>query len=131
MKTILVVDDELNIQTLLKDILELNGYNVMISDDGTEVVSICRNQNISLIILDMMMPKATGHEVYTSLKVALTNEGLEDKIPPAIILTAHPGAENTQFLLMTEAGIEKLLPKPFQIDELLDSVNFCIKKYNK
>ena len=60
MKTILVVDDELNIQTLLKDILELNGYNVMISDDGTEVVSICRNQNISLIILDMMMPKATG-----------------------------------------------------------------------
>ena len=131
MKTVLVVDDEVNIQTLLKDILELNGYKVIISDGGEEIIEICRTCNVSLIILDMMMPKATGHELYTSLKVALTAEGKEDKVPPAIILTAHPGAENTQFLLMTESGIEKLLPKPFQVDELLDSVSHCIKKYNK
>ncbi|MBP5705903.1 MAG: response regulator, partial [Spirochaetales bacterium] len=110
---------------------ELNGYKVIISDGGEEILEICRSCNVSLIILDMMMPKATGHELYTSLKVALSAEGKEDKIPPAIILTAHPGAENTQCLLMTESGIEKLLPKPFQVDELLDSVSHCIKKYNK
>ncbi|HPO49302.1 MAG TPA: response regulator [Spirochaetota bacterium] len=123
MKTILVIDDEINIQALLEDILTTEGYKVILTDGGEDALSIIRKENIDLIILDMMMPKATGHELYTSMKVALGNEGLKDRVPPAIILTAHPGAENTQFLLMMETGIKKLIPKPFQILELLDAVN--------
>jgi len=61
------------------------------------------------------------------MKVKLSQEGLEDRVPPAIILTAHPGAENTQFLLMTESGIKKLIPKPFQISELLEAIKETIK----
>lgn len=122
MKTILVVDDEENIKTLLEDILSTEGYKVLLSDGGEEAIEILEKNKIDLIILDMMMPKCTGQELYTSMKVTLTNKGLSKKIPPALILTAHPGADNTQFLIMKEGGIKKLISKPFQIFELLDGV---------
>ncbi|MBP7552286.1 MAG: response regulator [Spirochaetes bacterium] len=124
MKNILVVDDEINIQNLLEDILVGEGYKIYLSDGGEESINIIKTNKIDLIILDMMMPKASGQELYTSMKIKLEGEG--KKAPPAIILTAHPGAENTQFLLMMEAGIKKLIPKPFQISELLDAVKECI-----
>ncbi|HOV13254.1 MAG TPA: response regulator, partial [Spirochaetota bacterium] len=105
-----------------EDILSTEGYKVLLTDGGEEALEIIKREKVDLIILDMMMPKATGQELYTSMKIALDREGLKDRVPPAIILTAHPGAENTQFLLMMETGIKKLIPKPFQILELLDAV---------
>ena len=126
MKKILVIDDESNIRTLLNDILTLEGYTVIMSDGGEEALELIRKDRIDLIILDMMMPKASGQELYTSMKVVLEREGIPEQVPPAIILTAYPGAESTQFLLMLESGIKKLLPKPFEIGELLASVKEVI-----
>jgi DNA-binding response OmpR family regulator len=126
MRKVLVIDDESNIRTLLNDILSLEGYNVILSDGGEESLDIIRKEKIDLIILDMMMPKASGQELYTSMKIVLEREGIPDHIPPAIILTAYPGAESTQFLLMLESGIKKLLPKPFEIGELVSSVKEII-----
>lgn len=122
MKTILVLDDEESIQTLLNDILTDEGYKVILSDDGEQVMEILKKEKIDLIITDMMMPKANGQEIYTSIRVAFAQEGKEDLVPPAIILTAHPGADKTQFLLMMEKGIKKVISKPFQINELLEAV---------
>lgn len=122
MKTILVIDDEKNIQVLLEDILGVEGYKVIVSEGGEEVMNILRNEKVHLIILDMMMPKANGQELYTALKVAFKQEGLSERVPPAIILTAHPGSEKTQFLLMMESGIKKVIAKPFQISEILEAV---------
>ena len=128
MKNILVVDDEAGIRTLLKDVLTADGYNVLLSDGGEEFIDIIKNDKIDLVILDMMMPKGSGQEIYTAMKIVLEKDGLQKKIPPAIILTAHPGAENSQFLLMMETGIKKLVPKPFQISELLEAVIEVIGK---
>ena len=122
MKTILVLDDEESIRTLLNDILTDEGYKVILSDDGEEVMNILKKEKINLIITDMMMPKANGQEVYTSIRVAFAQEGKLDLVPPAIVLTAHPGADKTQFLLMMEEGVKKIVCKPFQIDELLSAV---------
>jgi len=98
------------------------GYSVILTDGGDEAMNIVKTHKIDLIVLDMMMPKANGQELYTSIKVALAHEGKKDMIPPAILLTAHPGLENTQFLLMMESGIKKLIPKPFKIVELIEGV---------
>ncbi len=122
MKTILVLDDEESIRTLLNDILTDEGYKVILSDDGEEVMDILKKEKVDLIITDMMMPKANGQEVYTSIRVAFAQEGKLDLVPPAIVLTAHPGADKTQFLLMMEEGVKKIVCKPFQIDELLSAV---------
>jgi DNA-binding response OmpR family regulator len=126
MKKVLVIDDETNIRTLLNDILSLEGYEVILSDGGEEALNIIKENKIDIIILDMMMPKASGQELYTSMKVVLEREGIPERVPPAIILTAYPGAESTQFLLMLESGIKKLLPKPFEIGELLSSIKEVI-----
>ena len=122
MKTILVLDDEESIRTLLNDILTDEGYKVILSDDGEEVMDILKKEKVDLIITDMMMPKANGQEIYTSIRVAFAQENKLDLVPPAIVLTAHPGADKTQFLLMMEDGIKKIVCKPFQIDELLSAV---------
>lgn len=127
MKTILVVDDEDNIRLLLQDILHSEGYRVISTDGGEEAMDILRKEDVDLIILDMMMPKATGQELYTSMRVAFKQEGIIDRVPPGIILTAHPGADNTQFLLMMESGIKKLVSKPFQISEILQAIEEVIK----
>lgn len=126
MKSILVIDDEENIRTLLEDILKSDGYRVYLSDGGEEAMELLRKEKIDLIILDMMMPKANGQELYTAMKVAFKREGIEERVPPAVILTAHPGSEKTQFLLMMESGIKKLISKPFQISELLEAVKELI-----
>ena len=55
MKTILVLDDEESIQTLLNDILTDEGYRVILSDDGEEVMEILKKEKVNLIITDMMM----------------------------------------------------------------------------
>ncbi len=128
MKNILVVDDEVGVQTLLEDVLTAEGYNVFVSDGGEDFIAIIKREKIDLVILDMMMPKGSGQEIYTAMKVVLEKEGLHDRIPYGIILTAHPGAENSQFLLMMEEGIKKLVAKPFQISELLESVREIIEK---
>ena len=65
MKTIMVVDDEVNIQTLLEDILSTEGYKVVLSDGGEEALDILRKEKVDLIILDMMMPKATRTRTFT------------------------------------------------------------------
>ena len=122
MKSILVLDDEESIRTLLNDILTDEGYKVILSDDGEEVMDILKKEKVDLIITDMMMPKANGQEIYTSIRVAFAQENKLDLVPPAIVLTAHPGADKTQFLLMMEEGIKKIVCKPFQIDELLSAV---------
>ena len=89
-------------------------------------MEILRKEKVDLVILDMMMPKANGQELYTSMRVAFKQEGILERVPPAIILTAHPGSEKTQFLLMMESGIKKLVSKPFQIYELLEAVKEVI-----
>ena len=128
MKNILVVDDEVAIQTLLEDVLTSEGYKVFVSDGGDEFTNIVKREKIDLVILDMMMPKGSGQEIYNAMKIVLEKDGLQNKIPQGIILTAHPGAENSQFLLMMDPGIKKLVPKPFQISELLEAVKEVIGK---
>ncbi len=122
MKTILVVDDDKHILDLVNELLSMNGYKVIITEGGQDGIDIVKNSNIDLIVLDMMMPKINGYDLYLMMKKEINDK----KLPPAIILTAHPGQYNTQHLLMMEKGVKKLVPKPFQIDELIEAVEFAL-----
>ncbi len=126
MKTILVVDDDKGILELVNEILEREGYKVITTEGGEEGIDLLMNNSIDLIILDMMMPKINGYDLYKKMKEALSETNSSKKLPPALILTAYPGQHNTQHLLMMESGVKKLVPKPFQIDELLEGVEFAL-----
>src|SRR5215467_3706764 len=67
-KTIMVVDDNPDIITIVRTILEGKGYNVMSAYSGAELLNLLKNQKPDLIILDIMMPEMDGLEVLTRLK---------------------------------------------------------------
>ncbi len=69
-RTILVIDDEMEILELVRDILEMSGYNVMIAKDGIEAISSFRDahDSIDLVLLDVTMPGLSGIDVYKKLK---------------------------------------------------------------
>ena len=82
-KTIMVVDDNPDIITIVKTILEGKGYTVLSASSGPELLNLLKNQKPDLIILDIMMPEMDGLEVLSQLKAVS-----ETATVPVILLTA-------------------------------------------
>ncbi len=82
-KRILVVDDELDMRTFITTLLETKGYKPLSAKDGIEGLETARQSKPSLIILDIMMPKESGIDMYRELK---NSPDLKDI--PVIVLSA-------------------------------------------
>lgn len=67
-KKVLVVDDELDIRTFIITLLETSGYKPLSANDGVEGLEIARRKKPALVILDVMMPKESGINMYRELK---------------------------------------------------------------
>jgi PAS domain S-box-containing protein len=96
--TILVIDDEADVRELCKDLLKTLGYSVLPADSGSAGIRIYRERKdeIALVILDMIMPKMGGREVFQTLKM----------INPEVKVLLCSGFSQNGF-----AGIEELLRK--------------------
>ena len=68
LEKILIVDDENDIAELIKDILEDEGYNVTIKNNGTDAIKEVKENNYDIILLDIMMPDISGTEVCASIR---------------------------------------------------------------
>ena len=111
-KTILVVEDEASIGALLiQIILQETSYDVLLVTDGFQALNVIREIMPNLFILDYRLPSMNGIDLYDQLH---TVKGLEDT--PGIMLSAY----------LPKHEIEKrslvALSKPFELDELLDTV---------
>ena len=101
---ILVVDDEERMRKLVHDFLQRQGYQVLEAADGEEALEIFfEDKNISLIILDVMMPKMDGFEVVKEIRQY--SEG------PIIMLTAK--GEEQDELQGFKLGVDEYISKPF------------------
>ena len=67
-KKVLVVDDELDMRTFIITLLETSGYKPLSANDGVEGIEIARRKKPALVILDVMMPKESGINMYRELK---------------------------------------------------------------
>lgn len=67
-KRVLVVDDELDMRTFITTLLETSGYKPLSAEDGVQGLEVARQKKPSLIILDIMMPKESGINLYRELK---------------------------------------------------------------
>ena len=85
MEKILYVDDDVEIQGLIKDILTKEGFSVTIAKDGQEAVNIVKDADFDLIILDYLMPGLTGDQVCSALKA-----DKKTAMIPVIMVTAYP-----------------------------------------
>lgn len=114
MATILVIDDEESIRTLLRDVLVKAGHKVLEARDGREGLSVYGKGKVDLVIMDMLMPNTDGLEA----TLELTREYLDAKI---IAITGAQGERN--FLDVAKLfGARRTFEKPFDLTELLAAV---------
>lgn len=106
---LLIVDDEKNIREGLGTSLEMDGYNILLAENGEEALKILNSNEVDLIITDLRMPVLSGHELLK--RVISSNPGL-----PVIILTGH-GTIETAVNAMRD-GAYDFLTKPVNLDRL-------------
>ena len=118
---ILVVDDESRMRKLVRDFLVKNDYMVIEAADGAEALDVFyANNDISLIILDVMMPKLDGFEVVKEIR--------EYSKVPIIMLTAK-GDERDE-LIGFDLGIDEYISKPFSPKILVARVEAILRRSN-
>ncbi|MCP9750470.1 response regulator transcription factor [Ferruginibacter sp. HRS2-29] len=117
--SILLVEDEENLQEALKLNLELEGYEVTSSYDGADALKVVHQEHFDLIILDVMLPEMDGIAVCETIR--LTNTDI-----PILILSARNSSADR--VLGLKKGADDYLTKPFNLEELLLRVDKLIKK---
>jgi chemosensory pili system protein ChpA (sensor histidine kinase/response regulator) len=113
-RTILVVDDDTNIQATLRALLEDEGYEVVVARDGVDALARLEGVQPALILLDLMMPRMDGY----TFAAELQRRGLHPGIP-IVVLTAGASARQAAARL----GAAGYAEKPFSINGLLDTVD--------
>jgi len=115
-KRILVVDDDENILSLERTILEQKGFDVTTAGGGVEALKLLGDQTFDLVLLDVMMPEVDGFTVCRKIK-----EDPRTKEVPVIFLTAKGGGE--ALAEGFESGAVMYINKPFTANKLLTIVN--------
>lgn len=118
MERILIVDDENDIAELISDILEDEGYETTIANDGTTAIKLIKEDDFDLILLDVMMPDISGTEVCASIR-NITN-------CPIIFVTAKTNL--TSKLVGFEVGADDYITKPFDNEELVARVKAHLRR---
>ena len=118
---ILVVDDESRIRKLVRDFLVKKDYEVLEAGDGEEAMDVFyREKDISLVILDIMMPKMNGYQVCKEIR------GCSEV--PIIMLTAK--SEESDELTGFEVGADEYISKPFSPKILVARVEAILRRTN-
>lgn len=120
---ILVVDDDPNVQRLLQYTLKQEGYEVVTASDGAEGFRLWGQENPSLILLDVMLPKLDGYQVAAKIRA---EEGQTSHVP-IIMLTAEREVE--QKVRGLRAGADDYLIKPFHPAELLARMKSLLARF--
>jgi CheY-like chemotaxis protein len=106
-KTVLIVEDELDMRIFISTLLETSGYNPVMTRDGKEGLIKARDVSPDLIILDVMMPGEGGVQMYRQLKTDQTLKAI-----PVIMLSAVGQKTFSHYLNMVNVRLEKPIPRP-------------------
>jgi len=112
MKKVLVIDDELSIRLLLREIIEEVGIEVFEAETAIVGLEMLETKIFDLIIMDIQMPQMNGLDAMRELR-EITNT-------PVFILTAFNHLE--EVVVNLEVDVQKFIKKPFDIDELVEMV---------
>lgn len=113
-KQVLVVDDQFGIRVLLQEVLEREGYTVLLAGSGAEALQIVHTREPDLVLLDMKIPGMDGIEILTNIRK--TNPRLK-----VVMMTAYGELD----LVKEATALDAIghFTKPFDIDELRSFVN--------
>lgn len=118
MATIVIAEDEIDLNSLIRRHLEDEGHRVVAVMDGPGALEAARRERPDLVILDWMLPRLDGLEVCRRLR--------RESVVPILMLTAR--AEEIDRVLGLEVGADDYVTKPFSIRELLARVRALLRR---
>jgi two-component system response regulator MprA len=118
MTTILVVDDDPKIRSVLDRGLRFEGFDVQLARNGPEALQIAREQPLDLVVLDVMLPGISGLEVCRRLRRGMNT--------PILMLTARDAVPDRVAGL--DSGADDYLIKPFNFEELLARMRALLRR---
>jgi DNA-binding response OmpR family regulator len=120
-KTVMVVDDEMRLVSVVEAYLEQEGFRVVKASNGREALILARQEKPDLIILDIMMPEMDGYEFMRHHR--------KDMDTPIILLTAK--VEDDDKVIGLELGADDYITKPFRPRELTARVRAVLRRSGK
>ena len=113
MPTILIIDDEQGIRTVLKDVLEDEGYDVLLAEDGFQGLSLVENNPVDLVVLDVWLPNMGGIDVLKKLK-------LDFPTIEVVIISGHANIDIA--VKAVKMGAFDFLEKPLSLEKTITVV---------
>lgn len=119
MTKILIAEDDDNTRDGLREILTMEGYEVIAASDGLQAVDFFRVENPDFVCLDVMMPGLNGYEVCKQIRK-------QDEKVPILFLTAK--AEEIDTVLGLELGADDYMTKPFGVKEIIARIRAILRR---
>lgn len=119
MPTILIVDDSPKIRRLLEVFLKMEGFDILLAEDGAQVISILENHVVDLILADIMMPNMDGFQLVKTLR-----ENHNDV--PVLMITAKNTFADKK--LGFDLGADDYMTKPIDIEEMLLRIKALLRR---
>lgn len=117
-RNILVVDDTRNVQAMLKEYLQSQGFEVLLAYDGREALEVFHDQKPDLILLDVMMPNMDGFQFLNKLR--------SESDLPVVMITARQ--QEADIIRGFELGADDYITKPFKLRELLMRIRAVMRR---
>ena len=118
-RTVLVIDDDDRVRSLLRDILLFGGHEVIEASDGESGVRhLEKGGSVDMVLTDLGMPLKNGWEVAKWIKT---------KTPQIPVVLVTGWGTNLDEGKIRDSGVDMIIGKPFQVNEILDAVQFFMK----
>jgi DNA-binding response OmpR family regulator len=122
MSKILVVDDDVDILSVVEMLLTMRGFEVEVSQRGDHTITKIQSFKPDLILLDVLISGYDGRNICRQVKADKETNNI-----PVIMFSAHPGAAAT----ISDYGADDFIAKPFDVNNLLKKVNHQLEVYKK
>jgi DNA-binding response OmpR family regulator len=120
-QNILVLDDDPDIGTMIKMMLEYKGYSVTVSDRAEKMGEILLDNRVDLIIMDMLLSGTNGTDLCVELKQNKSTSHI-----PIMMISAHPNAKE----ICLGAGADEFISKPFDMQDILSRIGKLVNDKN-
>ncbi|MGE8078847.1 response regulator transcription factor [Peribacillus loiseleuriae] len=121
MVEILIIEDDVAIHSLIKETLDIHGYNTLSAYSGTEGKLLIAQNNVDLVLLDLMLPGMNGKEFLQEIR--------HNSTTPVIVISAN-NEQNSIVELLTN-GADDYITKPFNVKELLARISIQLRHASK
>ena len=115
-RCVMVVDDSVTVRKVTSRLLERQGIDVIVAKDGVEAIALLQERRPDIMLLDIEMPRMDGFEVARQVRH-------DDRLSelPIVMVSSRTGSKHKEHA--QEIGVNKFLGKPFQENELLETID--------